>query len=97
MTSLGKPELLEHVSTCLHAVRRLYRSMSSRDRRPRGSDFYLKSMISHEEFKQELSKMGASVSVSDADVLCRIIDKNNTGSIDYLGWMETLDPTSSDW
>ena len=28
MSSLGKPELLEHVSACLHAVRRLFRSLS---------------------------------------------------------------------
>jgi hypothetical protein len=61
MTSLGKPELLEHVSTCLHAVRRLFRSISGRDGSPRRSDFYLKSVISHHEFKQELGKMGAQV------------------------------------
>ena len=95
MSSLGKPELLEHVSTCLHAVRRLFRSISGRDGSPRRSDFYLKSVISHHEFKQELGKMGAQVSSSDADALCRMIDKNNNG-IDYLEWVETLDPTSED-
>jgi hypothetical protein len=95
MSSLGKPELLEHVSTCLHAVRRLFRSISSRDGSPRPSDFYLKRVISHHEFKQELSNMGAQVSSGDADALCRMIDKNNNG-IDYLEWVETLDPTSKD-
>ena len=95
MSSLGKPELLEHVSTCLHAVRRLFRSLSRTDTSPRRSDFYLKRVISHDEFKQELGKMGAQVSPSDADELCRMIDKNNNG-IDYLEWVETLDPTSED-
>ena len=95
MSSLGKPELLEHVSTCLHAVRRLFRSISRTDTSPRRSDFYLKRVISHDEFKQELGKMGAQVSAGDADALCRMIDKNNNG-IDYLEWVETLDPTSED-
>lgn len=110
MSSLGKPELLEHVSipfphcisvtlrqvsTCLHAVRRLFRSVSNHDSRPRPSDFYLKRVISHEEFKHALVAMGAEVSSSDLDALCRTIDKNNNG-IDYLEWIETLDPTSSD-
>ncbi len=95
MSSLGKPELLEHVSTCLHAVRRLFRSVSNHDSKPRPSDFYLKRVISHEEFKQALVAMGAEVSSSDLEALCRSIDKNNNG-IDYLEWIETLDPTSSD-
>jgi hypothetical protein len=36
------------------------------------------------------------VAASDADALFRAIDKNNNGTIDYLEWIETLDPTSSD-
>ncbi len=95
MSSLGKPELLEHVSTCLHAVRRLFRSISNADAKPRASDFYVRSVISHEEFKHALVKMGAQVTQEDMRTLCRAIDKNNNG-IDYLEWMETLDPTSAD-
>ena len=95
MSSLGKPELLEHVSTCLHAVRRLFRSFSGRDGAPRPSDFYLKSVISHAEFTRALMNMSPHVSSQDADELCRAIDKNNNG-IDYLEWLDTLDPTTTD-
>ena len=42
-----------------------------------------------------ISNQKAQVSSSDADALSRMIDKNNNG-IDYLEWVETLDPTSSD-
>ena len=38
----------------------------------------------------------AQVSSSDADALFRAIDTNNNGTIDYLEWIETLDPTSSE-
>jgi hypothetical protein len=82
-------------STCLHAVRRLFRSMSHSHAAPRPSDFYIKRVMSHEEFKHGLVSMGAQVSPEDFGELCRAIDKNNNG-IDYLEWVETLDPTSSD-
>jgi proline dehydrogenase len=93
MSSLGKPELLEHVSVCLHAVRRLFRNISHPNSQPRPSDFYIKKVISHEEFKAALVRMGAQISSSEADTLCHTIDKNGNG-IDYLEWLETLDPTS---
>jgi hypothetical protein len=83
------------ISICLHAVRRLFRSFSGRTSQPRPNDFYVKSIISHDEFKRELMKMSAEVSSADADALCHAIDKENNG-IDYLEWLETLDPTSSD-
>jgi hypothetical protein len=76
-------------------VRRLFRSFSGRNNQPRPNDFYVKSVISHSEFKRELARMGSQVSPADADALCRAIDKGNNG-IDYLEWLETLDPTSSD-
>jgi hypothetical protein len=95
MSSLGKPELLEHVSTCLHAVRRLFRSISNAEGKPRASDFYVRSVVSHEEFRHALVKMGAKVTQEDMEALCRAIDRNNNG-IDYLEWIETLDPTSED-
>jgi hypothetical protein len=76
-------------------VRRLFRSFSGRNGQPRPNDFYIKSIISHAEFKRELMKMSAQVSSADAEALCLAIDKQNNG-IDYLEWLETLDPTSTD-
>ncbi len=69
--------------------------MSHSHAAPRPSDFYVKRVMSHEEFKQGLASMGAQVSPQDFGALCRAIDKNNNG-IDYLEWVDTLDPTSSD-
>lgn len=94
LSSLGRPQLLMHLTDALNAVRRLfYRFDNLRPEDVRSYSYYVDRQLSETQFYEGLARLGVSMTPSDMTSLFRKIDQDGNGNINYLEWLEALDPS----
>ncbi|GAB5353295.1 hypothetical protein AAMO2058_000025000 [Amorphochlora amoebiformis] len=82
VTALGNPLLLERWSTALREIHRLFDIM----------DVDSDEGVHFEEFMSSWKKLFVPLEESEVRKIFSDFDKNNTGKIDPVEWMSTLDP-----
>lgn len=91
LTGLGRPELLLHMSNILVKVRTLFATFAERSSQETGTtDVFGDSVINLEDFEAGIKKLG--LAIPDVPAEFARFDANETGYIDYLEWIDSLDP-----
>jgi hypothetical protein len=95
LTSLARPELLQTVSTALHANRRAFRALCSATNGscPGGPDDvpvnpYVEAKVQEDDFVSFVHRTRPNVSVDLARRVFRTLDTQRDGAIDYLEWTD---------
>jgi len=93
LTSLGPPDLLLHMSNILHEIRRLFRTFAAESSEvPEGANVYQDTAITLEGFRRAVKKLNLDVGEKGTRATFELFDINKTGYIDYIEWIDSLDP-----
>eukprot|EP00698_Gefionella_okellyi_P024853 TRINITY_DN8884_c0_g1_i1.p1 TRINITY_DN8884_c0_g1~~TRINITY_DN8884_c0_g1_i1.p1 ORF type:complete len:433 (+),score=93.26 TRINITY_DN8884_c0_g1_i1:565-1863(+) len=101
LTALGDVEVLEHIASTLHKIRRLFRTIGNPDGvKPRRDEpaihtvqYYLTRKLSWEDFSSGIALLNIrGMDEAQARKLFDGITKNEKGEISYLDWIEFLAP-----
>eukprot|EP00121_Abeoforma_whisleri_P001203 Awhi_evm1s1070 len=90
LTSLTKPEFLEHVSSVLVETKKLFSAMASPDLTGKKSDE--DRFVTFENFKSGIESSGLNLDNICVEKLFKMVDKNGDGQIDYYEWTSHVDP-----
>eukprot|EP00011_Vannellida_sp_DIVA3-517-6-12_P001001 CAMPEP_0114624364 /NCGR_PEP_ID=MMETSP0168-20121206/10729_1 /TAXON_ID=95228 ORGANISM="Vannella sp., Strain DIVA3 517/6/12" /NCGR_SAMPLE_ID=MMETSP0168 /ASSEMBLY_ACC=CAM_ASM_000044 /LENGTH=554 /DNA_ID=CAMNT_0001835637 /DNA_START=21 /DNA_END=1683 /DNA_ORIENTATION=- len=80
VTALGRPDLLEKLTTILNTIRSLWTNMGGCPNTP----------MSRIEFEEALGRLGVSLSADQHDTLFNRLDTLQDGKLDYIEWTSYL-------
>ncbi|CAK4084831.1 unnamed protein product [Aphanomyces euteiches] len=89
-TAMGKPELLQRMSSILVATQILFHSLDGPVSRAKQS--YVDRLVDYPTFKIGIKKAGATFTEEELDTLFRALDVQHDGMIDYVDWVSYLNP-----
>jgi len=104
VTALGNPELLMRISQILVESRKLFKqfaasenvSSSASSAQPSEQPFIGGSRIRKNNFTKALELLNVNMTQSDVDNLFQKMDSDGNGEIDYIEWLENLQPNEPD-
>jgi proline dehydrogenase len=85
LTALGKPELLEHLSNVLNHTKRVFIQFCEENDIVTGR-------ITADQFSKGLAAINVTMEEKKMAKLFRKMDVDNSGDIDYVEWINFLDP-----
>ncbi|RHY33002.1 hypothetical protein DYB32_001982 [Aphanomyces invadans] len=89
-TAMGKPELLQRMSSILVETQLLFHSLDGPVSRAKKS--YVDRLVDFPTFKTGIKSAGATFSEEELDALFRALDVEHDGMIDYIDWVSYLNP-----
>ncbi|KAF0685761.1 Aste57867_22369 [Aphanomyces stellatus] len=89
-TAMGKPELLQRMSSILVETQLLFHSLDGPVSRAKQS--YVDRLVDFPTFKSGIKNAGATFSEDELDALFRALDVEKDGVIDYVDWVSYLNP-----
>lgn len=92
LTSLGRPELLHHISTLLVDIRKLFRKFTEADNP--GRNPYLYNQVTFAQFEAGLKELGVDLGAAATRERFDAMDHDKSGSIDYIEWIDQLKPAT---
>ncbi|OQR93048.1 proline oxidase [Thraustotheca clavata] len=90
-TALGKPELLQRMSSILVEAQVLFHSLDSKNL-SQAKESHLKRLVDCPAFKEGIKRWGGKFSEEEVETLFRSLDKEQDGVIDYIDWVSLLNP-----
>ncbi|RHY01038.1 hypothetical protein DYB30_006354 [Aphanomyces astaci] len=87
-TAMGKPELLQRMSSILVETQLLFHSLDGPVSRAKES--YVDRLVDYPTFKTGIQSAGASFTEEELDALFRALDVEQDGVIDYIDWVSYL-------
>jgi proline dehydrogenase len=91
-TAMGKPELLQRMSSILVETQVLFHSLDDKEKVSPAKQSYLNRLIDYPTLKSGLKRCGVQCTEAELDTLFRSLDKEQEGVIDYIDWVSLLNP-----
>ena len=100
MTALGKPDLLEHMSSILMETRQVFHSIADNIEDGGSLSDTESSRRTHqmafgpEHFKAAINRSGLAASMSDAEAeeIFQALDTDRSGRVNYNEWIDSMNP-----
>lgn len=80
ITALGRPDLLEKLTTILNTIRDLWKTMGASPNTP----------MSRSQFQEALGRLGVSLDPEESAKLFNRLDALKDGKLDYIEWTSYL-------
>ncbi|KDO29951.1 hypothetical protein SPRG_05141 [Saprolegnia parasitica CBS 223.65] len=90
-TALGKPELLQRMSSILEETQLLFHSLDTKNLSD-AKESYLKRLVDCPTLKEGIKRWGGKYTEEEIETLFRTLDKEQDGVIDYIDWVSLLNP-----
>ncbi|KAL0486837.1 proline dehydrogenase [Acrasis kona] len=88
LTALGKPELLEHLSTVLNHTKKVFQNFCESEQ----DIVKMTELINYEQFDRGLRAMNINLGTVKTRKLFDKMDANKSGDVDFVEWINFLDP-----